>query len=102
MYARLTVAQPQLDRLDDAITMTQEVFATAARAQRGYRGFLLFVDRDTPQLTGISLWASEADREASAGSGGYYQDGVAAFVQLLTNAPTTTDVEVAISDLPNA
>jgi heme-degrading monooxygenase HmoA len=80
MFARLTLAHPQAERID------------------GYRGFLLLVDRDAAQLTGISFWASEADRQASAGASGYYQDGVARFTQLLTAPPMTTDVDVAIHD----
>lgn len=102
MHARMTVARPLPDRLDDAIALTREVFASAAREQQGYRGFLLFVDRGAQQLTGVSLWTSAADRQASAGSGGYYQDGVAAFMQLLTAPPITTDVEVAIHDVRDA
>lgn len=101
MFARITVAQPATDRLDDAITMTQSVFAAAAQQQHGYRGFLLFVDRDAGRLTGISLWESAADRESSTGTSGYYQDGVAAFSQLLTAPPVTTTAELAIFDLPH-
>ena len=102
MFARVTVAHPRADKIDDAIMMTQTVFAAAAQQQSGYRGFLLLVDRDAQQLTGISLWESAADREASTGASGYYQDGIAAFSQLLTSQASTTNVDVVIHDIPGA
>ncbi len=98
MYARITVAHPQPDRLDEAVAIVKDTFFAAAQQQQGYRGFLLLVDRDTPQLTGISLWESQADREASAGSSGYYGTAIAEFAQLLTTPAVTTNVEVAVFD----
>ncbi len=98
MYARVTVAHPQPDRLDDAVATVKDVFFTAAQQQQGYRGFLLLVDPDAQQLTGISIWESEADREASASGSGYYETAIAGFAQLLATPSVTTDVEVAVSD----
>jgi len=56
MYARMTVAQAQPDRFDEARTAVQNTFLPAAREQPGYRGFLLLTDQATQQLVGISLW----------------------------------------------
>lgn len=99
MYARVTVARPRPDRLDEAVAIVKGTFLAAAQQQQGYRGFLLLVDRDAPQLTGISLWESEADREASAGGSGYYQQAIADFAELLATPPVTTNVDVAADDL---
>lgn len=96
MYARVTVAHPQPDRLDDAVAIVKDTFLASAQQQQGYRGFLLLVDRDAQQLTGISLWASEADREASAGGSGYYGAAIADFAQLLATPSVTTNVDVAV------
>ena len=98
MYARMTVARPQPNRLDEAVAMIKNVFFAEAQQQQGYRGFLLFVDPDSQQLTGISLWDSEADRQASAGGSGYYGTGIAEFAQLVVTPPVTTNVDVAVSE----
>jgi len=98
----MTVARPQPERIDDAVAMAKDVFAASAQQQPGYRGFLLFVDRHAQQLTGISLWESDADRQASAGASGYYQHGVATFAQLLASEPVTTDIDVTMCELRDA
>ncbi len=99
MYARVTVARPQPDRLDEAVAIVKGTFFAAAQQQQGYRGFLLLVDRDAQQLTGISLWASEADHEASAGGSGYYEKAIADFAGLLSMPSVTTNADVAACDL---
>lgn len=98
MYARVTVAHPQPNRLDEAVAIVSDTFFAEARQQQGYRGFLLLIDRDAQQLTGISIWESESDREASAGGSGYYGAALADFAAMLTTSSVTTNVDVAISD----
>jgi heme-degrading monooxygenase HmoA len=75
--------------------VVQQTFQPAAKGQPGFRGFMLLADRATHQLTGITLWETEADRAASAGAGGYYQDQMENFAGLLTAPATTTTHEVA-------
>lgn len=99
MYARVTVARPQPDRLDEAVAIVKGTFFAATQQQQGYRGFLLLVDQDGQQLTGISLWESEADREVSAGGSGYYEKAIADFAELLSVPSVTTNVDVAACDL---
>ncbi len=100
MFARMTVARPVADQFDNAVAIVQDTFASAAQQQQGYRGFLLFVDRQNQHLTGISLWESDADRQASSGASGYYQDGIARFAEFLSSPAVTTDVDIALCDLP--
>ena len=98
MHARMTVAQAQPDRFDEAVAAVQETFLPAAREQPGYGGFLLLTDRAMQQLVGISLWETEADVQASGGAGGYYQERMARFVDLLVAPPTTTTLEAAVRE----
>ncbi len=95
MHARVTIAHPQPDRFDEAVAAVQETFQPAARGQPGFRGFLLLADRAAHQLTGITLWETEADMAASAGAGGYYRDRLRDFAGLLSAPATTTTHEVA-------
>jgi heme-degrading monooxygenase HmoA len=96
MYARMTVAQVQAERFDEALSAVQEAFLPAAQEQPGYRGFLLLTDRATQQLVGISLWETEAHLQSSGGASGYYQQRMNEFAALLTEPPTTTTHEVAV------
>jgi heme-degrading monooxygenase HmoA len=96
MYARMTVAQVQPERFDEAVTTVQDAFLPAAKEQPGYRGFLLLTERGQQQLVGISLWESEADVQFTGGTSGYYQQRMAAFAELLVAPPTTTIHEVAV------
>ena len=98
MHARMTVAQAQPDRFDEAVAAVQEAFVPAAKEQPGYRGFLLLTDRATRQLVGISLWETEADLSASGRGGGYYRQRMADFVGYLTEPPTTTTHEVVVNE----
>ena len=98
MHARMTVAYTQPDRFDEALAAVQEAFLPAAQAQPGYQGFLLLTDRATQQLVGISFWETEANMHSSAGTGGYYQQRMDDFAQLLTAPPTTTAHEVAVRE----
>src|SRR5687767_15824957 len=98
MHARMTVAYAQPDHFDEARTAVQGAFLPAAQAHPGYAGFLLLTDRETQQLVGISLWETEADLQRSGGTGGYYQQRMDDFAQILTAPPTTTTHEVAVRE----
>ena len=95
MHARVTMAHPQPDRFDEAVSVVQQTFQPAAREQPGFRCFMLLADRGAHQLIGITLWETEADMAASAGSGGYYRDRMEDFAGLLVAPATTTTHEVA-------
>ena len=96
MYARMTMAQVQPARFDEAISTVREAFLPAAQEQPGYRGFLLLTDRATQQLVGISVWETEANLQSSGGASGYYQQRIEEFAGLLVAPPVTTIHEVAV------
>lgn len=98
MHARMTLAQAQPDRFDEALASVREAFLPAAREQGGYRGFLLLVDRSRQQLVGISFWENEADLQASGGAGGYYRQRMDGFAELLAGPPATSTLEVAVRE----
>ena len=47
MFARLTTAQIQTDRIDRFIKIFEESVVPAAKLQKGYKGIYLFFDRKT-------------------------------------------------------
>ncbi len=63
MYARLTIGQVPLDRLDEGIRAYQT--HTAPLDEPGFKGSTLLVDRQTGRTIVIALWETEADVQAS-------------------------------------
>jgi hypothetical protein len=52
-------------RIDDVARVVREVVHPAISAEHGYLGYLVLGNRETGQALGVTLWASEGDREAS-------------------------------------
>ena len=68
MFARVTTAQGQPDRLDEAVRYIQEQVIPAARQQRGFQGSYWLADRQTGKVLAIALWESEEAMRASEGA----------------------------------
>jgi heme-degrading monooxygenase HmoA len=97
MFARVTVSQIKVDKVDETIKIVEESVLTAAKSQKGYRGAYLFTDRKTGKGLMISLWDSEEDAVASEQSG-YYQEQVAKFKDFFTAPPVREGYEVSVQD----
>ena len=59
MFARVTRAQGQVDRLEEFVRNFREQAAPLVRAQPGFQGAYLLVDRQQGNVLAISLWESE-------------------------------------------
>lgn len=68
MHARLTTANVQPDRFDEAVVAVKETFQPAAREQSGFRGFL-------------AVW-SRSRCSTGASRRGHTQSGMAAIVSI--------------------
>jgi len=64
MYARVLTFTGVAD-LDAAIKFVQETALPVVHSQRGYKGLTASADRSAGTLGILSLWESEADRDAS-------------------------------------
>lgn len=51
--------------IDDGVAFARDQVVPVARQQKGYRGLSISVDRDGDVVGILSLWETEADREAS-------------------------------------
>jgi len=72
VFARLTIVQVKIDKLDETRKIFEENVIPAAKSQKGYRGGYLLTDRKTGKGVSITLWDSEEDAIANEQSG-YYQ-----------------------------
>ena len=93
MYARVSVTQASVERLDEGIE-AWKAGQSAVVAHPGFRGNLLLVDRQTGKTLVVGLWETEADIRATmaqATSGG----DEAVRRGLLHSTPTIEVFEVA-------
>ena len=95
MHARVVTAQLKPDKVDAAVSQYRQSVVPAARQQRGYRGKLLFVSRETQKALSITLWETEHDMMASESSG-YLEAQFRGLEGLFSAAPTTEHYEVSV------
>ncbi len=95
MYARLTTAQIKMKRIDEFIKRYEESVVPAAKAQKGYCGIYLFVDRKTGNTVAASLWDKEEDALANE-QNLYYQEQVSKFITFYEKNPIREGYEVCV------
>lgn len=94
MFARVTMTQTKLDRLDEATQLFVESAVPATKAQKGFKGIYLLTDRATGKGITLTLWESEADAIAGEQSG-YYQEQINKFKDFLAAPPVRESYEVS-------
>lgn len=65
MYSRVNFLETAPDRMRDVARIVRGVVHPAISAQPGYVGYIVLGDQKTGKALGITLWESEASREAS-------------------------------------
>ena len=68
-HARVNTRQIQAGKMDEAIRTYQDSTVPRVRGRQGSTGAIVLTDRGTGKVIAISLWASEADVNASGPSG---------------------------------
>jgi hypothetical protein len=64
-FVRLNTVAGAPEKIDNAIKFVQKQVLTELKAQKGYRGLIMNVDRMTGRSTVATLWDTLADLEAS-------------------------------------
>ncbi len=96
MYARVTTFEINPDQTDEATNILRDSVVPAAEQQKGFAGYLLLADRGTGKGISITLWETEADREASGPGSNYYSEALAKVTPLFTAEPVVEDLEVLV------
>jgi heme-degrading monooxygenase HmoA len=78
----------------EMIRIYRDSVMPAARRQRGFEGAVLLTDPETGIGISITMWETEADREAGEASG-YYKEQIGKFADLLTETPVRKHYEVS-------
>jgi heme-degrading monooxygenase HmoA len=95
MFARLTIVQVKVDKMDETIKIYEDSVVPAAKSQKGFQGTYLLTDRNTGKGIACTLWDSEEDAIANEQSG-YYQEQVGKFKDLFTAPPVQEGYEVSV------
>lgn len=94
MFARVTTSQVNPDQADEATNIVRDSIVPAARQQKGFAGYIVLGDRGKGKAITISLWETQADREASGSGSEYYNEVIAMITPFLTAEPIAEDLEV--------
>ena len=65
MHARMTTMEGSSERLDEGLRQIREDVLPQLQQQDGYKGFIVFDNRQNGELVGFSLWESEQAMRAS-------------------------------------
>ena len=65
MVSRVNFLETTPERMDDVARVVREVVHPEIREEPGYVGYIVLGDRATGKALGVTLWASEEEREAS-------------------------------------
>ena len=95
MFARFTIVQMNVDKVDEAIKLYEDSVVPGGKSQKGFGGIYLFTDRKTGKGYSISLWESEEDAIANEQSG-YYKEQVGKFAEYFTAPPVQESYEVSV------
>jgi heme-degrading monooxygenase HmoA len=95
MFARLTIVQGKIDKLDESIKIYEDSIITAAKSQKGFQGAYLLTDPNTGKAISCTIWDSEGDADANEQSG-YYQEQLDKLKDFLTAPPVREGYQVSV------
>ena len=95
LFARVTSFLLVTERVDDAIRLYKTSVVPAARAQKGFRGALVLVDRSSGKGQSITLWESENDAVTNEASR-YYLEQLTKFLTYYTAPPIREGYELVV------
>ncbi len=99
MFARVVHMEYSPYRCDEAVDIMQKRVISAAREQKGFKGFWMLVDRSSGKSITVSLWEEENDLNMSGENSQYFREGISHLVPLLSAEPNVEDYEVVIQEL---
>lgn len=97
LYARFTTFQLQPGKIETWTQLIREEIGPVARQQPGYKGVLSLMDTNTNKIIGITLWETEAARQAGEKST-YMQEQLARVAPVLATPASQEAYEVSIQE----
>ena len=96
MFARMTFSQVSPDKADEAIGIMEKAVLPLMRRQKGFKNYCAFYDRASGKAITVTVWETEADREASGQASDYYKEAIAKVAPLFLAPPVVENYEADI------
>jgi quinol monooxygenase YgiN len=96
MFARVTFSQVLPDKADEAAGVMRDIVLPMMRQQKGFKYYCSFADRASGKAITITVWETEADREASSQPSAYYREAIAKVAPFFTAPPVVENYEAEI------
>jgi len=97
MFARQTIIQVKIDRIDEASKLFEESVIPMFKSQPGYQGGFFLADRKSGKCICVSLWDSEKDAICNEESLSY-QEQLVKFMELFKAPPFREGYDVLVQD----
>jgi heme-degrading monooxygenase HmoA len=95
MHARAVNLRVRPVDTEEMVRIYRNSVVPATRQQPGFGGALLLTDPETGIGISITMWETEADREAGEASG-HYKEQIAKFADFLVETPIRKHYEVGV------
>jgi heme-degrading monooxygenase HmoA len=95
MHARVADLRVRPGDTEERVRIYRDSVMPAAKQQPGFGGAMLLTDPETGIGISVTMWKTEADREAGEASG-YYREQIRKFADLLTETPVRKHYEVSV------
>lgn len=95
MFARHVTTEIKKEKIEEALNIYKESVIPVGKAQEGYRGIYLLVNKETGKIISISFWDNENYAIANENSG-YFQEQVKKFNGILISPPIREGFDVSI------
>ena len=96
MFARVTFSQIEPAKADEAESIMRDIVLPVMRQQQGFKNYCTFADRASGKVISITIWETEADRQASDQSSDYYREAIAKIAPFFMTPPVVEDYEAEI------
>jgi hypothetical protein len=98
MYARVTMVTNNPDLVESGLAVMREKVVPTAKMQKGYKGYLLLGDRSTGKSIAITMWETEADRDATGQGSEYFEKIMPFLAELDMSDMVIENYEVLINE----
>ena len=95
MHARVVNLRVRPVDTEEMVRIYRDSVVPATRQQQGFGGAMLLADPETGIAVSITMWETEADREAGEASG-HLKEQITKFADFLVETPIRKHYEVSV------
>jgi len=81
---------------DEAESIMRDSVLPMMRQQKGFKNYCSYVDRASGKAINITVWETEADRQASSQASEYYREAIAKVAPIFMAPPVVENYEAEI------